>query len=321
MTESTALSALSPLDGRYYQQTRELSGYFSEFALIRYRVRVEIAYLIALLEKTKAVTLSPKQTSELRKLFTLFSLADAETVKTHEAKCHHDVKAVEYFLRDRFTVLGLTNLMPYIHFGLTSEDTNSMAYGLALKESRDEMILPALLQIVDALAKVVKTNAALPMLARTHGQPAVPTTLGKEYAVFLSRLLPELQSVQTAPFAAKISGAVGTFAAQYVAFPEVDWISFSSEFLTAVGLQADPLSTQVVSAESYVRYFQSLARINNILLDCARDSWQYISDGWLVQISKTTDVGSSTMPQKVNPIDFENAEGNFGLANALLLHL
>lgn len=321
MTESTALLALSPLDGRYYLQTRELSGYFSEFSLIRYRVRVEVAYLIALLKTTKAFALSPKQISELQQMADSFSIADAEAVKVHEAKCHHDVKAVEYFLRDKCSKLALAKVFPYIHFGLTSEDANSAAYGLALKESRNKVILPALLQIVDSLTHFVQANAEVPMLARTHGQPAVPTTLGKEYAVFLSRLMPEIEAVRMAQFVAKVSGAVGTFAAQSIAFPEVNWITFSNEFLAKLGLTADPLSTQVVSAESYTRYFQSLSRINNILLDCARDSWQYIADGWLVQISKSSDVGSSTMPQKVNPIDFENAEGNFGLANALLSHL
>lgn len=321
MTESTALQALSPLDGRYFQQTRELSGYFCEQALIRNRVVAEIEYLIAFCKATKVASLSTEQTTKLRGIFAPFSLSDAALVKAHEAKCHHDVKAVEYFLRDRFTVLGLTNLMPYIHFGLTSEDTNFMAYGLALNESRDKVILPALSQIIDSLRKFVKINANTVMLARTHGQPAVPTTLGKEFAVFLSRLLPEFAFAQTAVFAAKVSGAVGTFAAQSVAFPEVDWPEFSDELIAKLGLRADPVSTQVVSAESYTRYFQSLSRINSILLDCVQDSWRYISDGWLVQDLRSNEVGSSTMPQKINPIDFENAEGNFGLANALLGHM
>ncbi|OGJ21042.1 MAG: adenylosuccinate lyase [Candidatus Pacebacteria bacterium RIFCSPLOWO2_01_FULL_47_12] len=321
MTDAIALQALSPLDGRYQQQTRELTGYFSEFALIRYRVRFEVAYLVAFLETTKIVTISAKQIVQLRKVATLFSLADAQAVKAHEMKCHHDVKAVEYFLQDTLTVLGLTNLTPYIHFSLTSEDCNSVAYGLALKESRDAVLLPALQQLIAALVGVVEKYADLPMLARTHGQPAVPTTLGKEYAVFLARLLPEITAIAATTFVAKISGAVGTYSAQSLAFPEVEWLAFTKKLLNDLGLVADPLSTQVVSAESMVRFFQTLQRINNILLDCARDSWQYIADGWLVQTTTATDVGSSTMPQKVNPIDFENAEGNFGLANALLAHL
>ncbi len=321
MTESTALQALSPLDGRYFQQTRELSGYFCEHALIRNRVQAEIEYLIAFCKATKVVSLSTEQITKLRGIFAPFSLSDAALVKAHEAKCHHDVKAVEYFLRDALTNLDLANLIPYIHFGLTSEDTNSIAYGMALKESRDKVILPALPQVIDSLRKFVTTNANTVMLARTHGQPAVPTTLGKEFAVFLARISPEVEQLAKLLFVAKASGAVGTFAAQNLAFPDLDWPKFAQSFLKQLGLQADPVSTQVVSAESYLRYFQSLSRINNILLDCARDSWRYISDGWLVQAVAKNDVGSSTMPQKVNPIDFENAEGNFGLANALLGHM
>jgi len=320
MTDPHNLVALSPLDGRYVAHTRQLAEYFSEFALIRYRVQAEIAYLTAFLQTTQCVSLSSQQTLQLQQIAEIFSLVDAKLVKEHEATCHHDFKAVEYFLRDRCIELDLSACIPYIHIGLTSEDTNSIAYGLALKESRDEVVLPVLWNTVDSLVTFVTKNAEVPMLARTHGQPAVPTTLGKEYAVFLSRLLPEMQVLAGRQFSAKVSGAVGTYAAQQLAFPDVDWPEFSNTLFAKLGLVADPLSTQIVSAENYVRYFQTLLRINNILLDCARDSWQYISDGWLMQLSKKSDVGSSTMPQKINPIDFENAEGNFGLANALLSH-
>ena len=320
MTESTALFALTSLDGRYLSSTKKLSEYFSEFALIKYRVRAEVEYLLAFAEITKVVEISKKDTKKLRDIYLSFSEEDALVVKTHEAKCHHDVKAIEYFLQDKFRELSCENLIPYIHIGLTSEDTNSVAYGLALKESRDEILLPTLWELIEKLADFVKQHADLPMLARTHGQAAVPTTLGKEYAVFLSRLLPEIATLAEQPIAAKVSGAVGTFAALELAYPKTDWTEFAEKFLDSLDLKADPLSTQIVSPESYIRLFQNMERINNILLDCARDSWQYISDGWLVQTVKAGEVGSSTMPQKVNPIDFENAEGNFGLANALFSH-
>ncbi|NCN06694.1 MAG: adenylosuccinate lyase [Candidatus Pacebacteria bacterium] len=320
MSDTSVLNALSPLDGRYAASTRDLSEYFSEYALIRYRVQAEIEYFIAFCTTTKLALFSTEQTTKLRSIFTKFSLADAELVKAYEAKCHHDVKAVEYFLRDALANLDLANFIPYLHFGLTSEDTNSIAYGLALKGSRDQVVVPALKKSAAVLAKFAKKNAAIPILARTHGQAAIPTTFGKEYAVFLTRLSPELESLTDLSFVAKVSGAVGTYAAHDLVFPEINWLGFAQKFLQELGLQADALSTQVVSPESYIRYFQTLSRINNILLDCCRDTWQYISDGWMVQAVAQADVGSSTMPQKVNPIDFENAEGNFGLANALLTH-
>ncbi|PIY80231.1 MAG: adenylosuccinate lyase [Candidatus Pacebacteria bacterium CG_4_10_14_0_8_um_filter_42_14] len=320
MTEFTALFALTSLDGRYQSRTKKLTEYFSEFDLVKYRVRAEIEYLLAFTAETKVINISVKLAKSLRSIYTSFSEEDAEKAKVHEAKCHHDVKAIEYFLQDKFRELGCENFIPYIHIGLTSEDTNSIAYGLALKESRDNILLPTLWEVIEKLAEFIKQHLELPMLARTHGQAAVPTTLGKEYAVFLSRLLPEVDSLAEQPIAAKVSGAVGTFAALELTYSKVDWSEFAEKFLVSLDLKSDPLSTQIVSPESYIRLFQNFERINNILLDCARDSWQYISDGWLVQTLKAGEVGSSTMPQKVNPIDFENAEGNFGLANALFYH-
>lgn len=272
------------------------------------------------MEESKIAKISKKVINDLRTIYDSFSLKDAEAIKTHEAKCHHDVKAVEYFLQDKFRELHCENLIPYIHIGLTSEDTNSIAYGLALKESRDKTILPGLWKVIDKLAEFVEQYVDLPMLARTHGQAAVPTTLGKEYAVFLSRVFPEVAVLDKLPISAKISGAVGTFSALELAFPKIAWSEFADRFLGRLGLKADPLSTQIVSPESYLHIFQTMERINNIFLDCSRDCWQYISDGWLAQVVKAGEVGSSTMPQKVNPIDFENAEGNFGLANALFSH-
>ena len=314
--------ALSPLDGRYARETQALRDYFSEFALVRARVRVEIDYLIALSRDAHLVRpLTDSEVSHLQSLVATCSLDDARAVKEIERTTRHDVKALENFLRARFASTSLADIIEWLHFALTSEDVTLAAQALALRDSRDQVILPALDQVLARLTALARQYQFTPMLARTHGQPAVPTTLGKEFAVFLARLKQQRALVSAHRFEAKITGAVGNFNASVAAAPQVDWLAFSAAFIRAYDLEPNLVTTQLTPFDNWLRYFDALRLTNSILIDFAQDIWRYISDDYLKSRAVAGEVGSSTMPQKVNPIDFENAEGNFGLANALFEHL
>jgi len=317
------LAALSPLDGRYQAQTAPLAAYFSEYALIRYRVRVEIEYFIGLCElplpqlADVPVDVFPR----LRALYEDFAPAAAEAVKAHEATTNHDVKAVEYYLRDEFAVLGLGQFVEFIHFGLTSQDINNTAIPLSLREAQAAVLVPALAQVRGALAGLAARWAAVPMLARTHGQPASPTRLGKEIGVFVARLDGQLRLLNQVPYAAKFGGATGGFNAHFAAYPRVDWHDFAQKFVEqTLRLSRSFPTTQIEPYDNLAAFCDGWKRLNTILLDLCRDLWQYISLGYFRQTLKAGEVGSSAMPHKVNPIDFENAEGNLGVANALLEH-
>ena len=318
MTEP--LHALSPLDGRYAEMTAPLKELFSEFAFLRDRVRVELDYLTALSKAGLTRALSVPEAALLESIQLNFSTADAETIQMYERKTRHDVKAIEYFLQGKLQNTSLKDLLPWIHFGLTSEDTNSLGQALALRGSRDKVMLPALDNLLSALRDFAVRNRAVPMLARTHGQFAVPTTLGKEFAVYIARLKKTRADIASYRFEAKLTGAVGNFNALQSAAPQVDWILFSEEFVSHFDLEPNLLTTQILPYDNWVRYFDFIRLTNSILIDFAQDIWRYVSDGVLIQLIVTGEVGSSTMPQKVNPIDFENAEGNLGIANSLFAH-
>ena len=308
-----ALHALSPLDGRYERETSPLRDYFSEFAFLRTRARLELDYLSALSQ----TSIFPSQalssyTSELED----FNEDDARKIQEYEKTTRHDVKAIEYFLHEKLP----PELHPWIHFGLTSEDINNIAQSILLRDSRDQVLLPALDRLIECLREVAKNYRALPLLARTHGQPAVPTTLGKEIAVYLARLMKCYDEIRNHKFEAKLTGAVGNFNALQAAAPQVDWISFSKDFIQNLGLAQNSVTTQILPYDNWIRYFDAIKLTNTVLIDYTQDIWRYISDGILKQKVVEGEVGSSTMPQKVNPIDFENAEGNLGIANALLTH-
>lgn len=308
------LRALSPLDGRYAEAAAPLTDYFSEFAYLRDRVRVELDFLTALSETGLMRPLTASDSARFDSVKSTFTLADAESIRAHERVTRHDVKAIEYFLRDR---LELPDLLPWIHFGLTSEDVNNIAQALALKASRDKVLLPVLDALRSDLAAFALQYKALPMPARTHGQYAVPTTLGKEFAVYVARLGKILVDISAFRFEAKLTGAVGNFNALHAAAPQVDWVSLSEKLVSRYGLEPNIITTQILPYDNWVRYFDLLRLTNSILIDLSQDLWRYISDGYLKQAVVGGEVGSSTMPQKVNPIDFENAEGNLGVANAL----
>ena len=314
------LHALSPLDGRYSEATAPLTEFFSEFAFLRDRVRVELDFLAALSKTGLTRPLSDSESAQLESIQTNFSSADAESILEYERKTRHDVKAIEYFIQSKLQGTSLNDLIPWIHFGLTSEDTNSLGQAIALKESRDEVILPNLQLLITNLSEFALRNRAVPMLARTHGQFAVPTTLGKEFAVYIARLKKTRDEISSFRFEAKLTGAVGNFNALQSAAPQVDWISFSEEFVSSFDLEPNLLTTQILPYDNWVRYFDLVRLTNSILIDFAQDIWRYISDGSLKQAVVEGEVGSSTMPQKVNPIDFENAEGNLGIANSLFTH-
>ncbi len=319
----TPLLALSPLDGRYHRATAPLAAYFSEFALMRYRVRVEVEYFLALaaLPLPQLAAVPAAAAGPLRALYEQFDEAAAERIKAHEAITNHDVKAVEYFLRDEFTHLGMGGFMEFIHFGLTSQDVNNTAIPLSLKEATAAVLTPALLAVREQLAALAAGWAAVPMLARTHGQPASPTRLGKELAVFVARLDGQLALLQQVPFAAKFGGATGNFNAHHAAYPAVDWHGFADDFVTQnLGLTRSFPTTQIEPYDHLAAYCDGWKRLNTILIDLCRDVWQYVAMGYFKQTLKAGEVGSSAMPHKVNPIDFENAEGNLGVANALLEH-
>jgi adenylosuccinate lyase len=303
-----ALHALSPLDGRYENETSPLRDFFSEFAYLRARTRLELDYLSAL--SKRGICLAPNISLDP------FTEEDARKIQDYEKTTRHDVKAIEYFLREKLPA----ELHQWIHFGLTSEDINNIAQALALKNSRDQVLLPALDKLINSLRDFAKKHRALPMLARTHGQPAVPTTLGKEIAVYIARLHKCRNEIAQHKFEAKLSGAVGNFNALQFAAPNVDWISFSKDFIQSLDLEPDVVTTQILPYDNWVRYFDAIKLTNALLIGYTQDIWRYISGGMLKQKVIEGEVGSSTMPQKVNPIDFENAEGNLGIANALLAH-
>ena len=315
-----ALHALSPLDGRYAETAAPLREFFSEFAFLRDRVRVELDFLVALSRTGLTRSLTDSEIAQLESIKMNFSAADAESILRYERETRHDVKAIEYFLQEKLQNTSLQDLLPWIHFGLTSEDTNSIGQALALRDSRDQVILPELDNLLAALREFAGRNRAVPMLARTHGQYAVPTTLGKEIAVYISRLHKIRDDIVSHYFEAKLTGAVGNFNALQASAPQVDWPSFSENFVSSFGFAANLLTTQILPYDNWVRYFDLIRLTNSVLIDLAQDIWRYISDGTLKQAAVAGEVGSSTMPQKVNPIDFENAEGNLGIANSLLMH-
>jgi len=314
------LHALSPLDGRYAETTAPLTDFFSEFAFLRDRVRVELDFLSALSKTGLTRPLIDSESAQLESVKTNFSSSDAEVIQEYEKEARHDVKAIEYFLQEKLQNTSLQDFIPWIHFGLTSEDTNSLGQAIALNESRNKVILPALNNLISALSDFAIRNRTVPMLARTHGQFAVPTTLGKEFAVYIARLKKTRDEISAFRFEAKLTGAVGNFNALQSAAPQVDWISFSMDFVSRFELEPNLLTTQILPYDNWIRYFDLIRLTNSILIDFAQDIWRYISDGSLKQAIVDGEVGSSTMPQKVNPIDFENAEGNLGMANSLFMH-
>lgn len=320
--ELTALSAISPVDGRYRKQLAALAPYFSEFGLIHYRVRVEVEYFIFLAQK-KVFTLPKGVTpAKLRKIYAEFSEAEAQQIKDIERVTNHDVKAVEYFLKEKLDALGAGDTKEWVHFGLTSQDVNNTSIPLSWKEAMEDVYLPELHTVVLELKKLADEWAGIPLLARTHGQPASPTTLGKEWMVFVERLEGQIRLLSHIPYAAKFGGATGNFNAHNVAFPDMDWQKFGNDFVNnKLGLERMQYTTQIEHYDNIAAQFDALKRINNIIMDLCRDVWTYISMEYFKQKVKKGEVGSSAMPHKVNPIDFENAEGNLGIANALYEHL
>lgn len=319
------LTAISPIDGRYRSKTEGLDQYFSEYALIRYRVKVEIEYFIALARQAKLPQLADipdDKLSALRDIYRNFSLADAQAVKDHEAVTNHDVKAVEYFLKDRFDALGLQPWKEFIHFGLTSQDINNTAVPMSLRDALHDLFLPLLQELCAALEQRQQLWADIPMLAKTHGQPASPTRLGKEIGVFAYRLRQQIKLLELTPISGKLGGATGNFNAHHAAYPDFDWKAFANAFLRdSLGLQREELTTQISNYDNLAALFDALRRINAIILDLDRDIWMYVSMEYFHQQVKAGEVGSSAMPHKVNPIDFENSEGNLGVADALYAHL
>lgn len=321
----TALTALSPLDGRYAAKVDSLRAHFSEFALIRTRVRVEVEWLKTLSatpEIMECPSLSADSIGELNQIIANFSLDDAAAIKAIERRTNHDVKAVEYWLKERCAnnaeVMRITE---FIHFGCTSEDINNVAHALMLKNGMASSLLPGLDQIIDHLRQMAHQLADLPMLARTHGQPATPTTLGKEMANIAARLIRARSQLAAISLTAKFNGAVGNYNAHLAAYPEVDWEVFNRQFIESLGLEFNAYTIQIEPHDAMATLFDAMARVNTILIDANRDIWQYVALGYFKQKLKEGEIGSSTMPHKVNPIDFENSEGNLGLANAMLRHL
>lgn len=316
---------LNPLDGRYHEKTRALSPYFSEEALMKYRLYVEVEYLIALSE-IKNISLRKFSAIEikfLRDLYKNFNEKEFKLIKIFEEKTNHDIKAIEYFLKEKISKKSLKDCIEWIHFALTSEDINSVAYALILSDVMEKVIMPTLSKIINELSNLAKKYLDLPMLARTHGQPGSPTTFGKEIAVFVDRMQKQFSNLKKIKIEAKFSGATGNYSAHASAFPKINWLGFSQHFVDSfnknrkVKLEHVALSTQVSGYDSYAEIFDNMKRINTILIDLNQDIWRYVSDEWLTQASKRGETGSSTMPHKINPIDFENSEGNLGLANAL----
>ena len=318
------LTAISPVDGRYRSKVEEFAPYFSEYGLMRYRVLVEVEYFIALTE-IPLPQLRPLTTVErdrLGDIYEKFSEADAQDIKRHEATTNHDVKAVEYFLKDKMTALGLGQYIEFIHFGLTSQDINNTAIPLSIKEAVMNVYAPMMDNIITIIINLAHQWSAIPMLARTHGQPASPTRLGKELLVFSERLLKQVAQLGDVPYSAKFGGATGNYNAHHVAYPEIDWMALGDSFVNEkLGLERSRYTTQIEHYDNLASLFDCLKRINTILIDLCRDMWSYISMEYFKQQVKAGEVGSSAMPHKVNPIDFENAEGNLGIANAIFEHL
>jgi adenylosuccinate lyase len=320
----TELSAISPVDGRYRNKVKELAPFFSEFGLIRYRVFIEIEYFIELcqLGLKELSGVDPGIYKKLRTFYTEFTEGDAEQIKEFERTTNHDVKAVEYFIKEKFDETGLSTYKEFIHFGLTSQDVNNTATPLSIKDAMTQAFLPVLEELTGLLKEKAEQWSLIPMLARTHGQPASPTRMGKEIKVFVERLENQLELLRTIPYSAKFGGATGNFNAHHIAYPEVDWVLFADKFLgDKLGLERQKTTTQIEHYDHMAALFDNLKRINTILIDLARDIWTYISMEYFKQKIKKGEVGSSVMPHKVNPIDFENAEGNLGVANAIFEHL
>lgn len=322
--ELTTLTAISPIDGRYRGKCENLDRYFSEFALIRYRVKVEIEYFIALsatIEPLKAFD-SKAFAEPLRDIYRNFSLDDARRIKEIESVTNHDVKAVEYFIKERFDTLGLAPFKEFIHFGLTSQDINNTSVPMSVSDAIADIFRPTLGRLIDTLEEMAAKWADIPMLAKTHGQPASPTRLGKEIGVFAYRLRQAVRLLDVVPVSGKFGGATGNFNAHLTAFPNVDWRAFANSFLRDnLGIEREELTTQISNYDNLAALFDALRRINTIILDLDRDFWLYISMEYFKQRIKEGEVGSSAMPHKVNPIDFENSEGNLGMANAVYAHL
>lgn len=318
-----SLYAISPIDGRYASRTKSLQNYFSEAALMRFRVRIEIEYFIALCQTDLPPlrSLDPKQIAQLRKVYQNFTTKDVQTIKATERTTNHDVKAVEYFVKNKLQELHMSENLEFVHFGLTSQDINNTAIPLAVKEAIESCYLPQLVKLEQKLEILSQEWKDIPMLARTHGQPATPTRLGKEVEVFLIRIKEQKKILLTTKFAAKFGGATGGFNAHHIAYPEYDWQSFGKNFVeSTLGLYHSYPTTQIEHYDHLAALFDVLKRINNIILDLDRDFWTYISLEYFQQVIKEGEVGSSAMPHKVNPIDFENSEGNIGIANALFEH-
>lgn len=320
----STLTAISPVDGRYRNKAENLAAYFSEYALIKYRVQVEIEYFITLagyLPQLNALA-TVENMEALRKIYKEFSLEDATRIKEIESVTNHDVKAVEYFIKEKFDGLDLQDYKEFIHFGLTSQDINNTSVPLSVKDALDEVYYPGIQEVIDILKKYAEEWNNVSMLAKTHGQPASPTRLGKEIMVFVYRLEQQVALLKSVPVSAKFGGATGNFNAHHAAYPQHDWKAFGNKFVNEVlGLKREEWTTQISNYDNLAAIFDGLKRVNTILIDLNRDFWQYISMEYFKQKIKAGEVGSSAMPHKVNPIDFENAEGNLGMANAILEHL
>ena len=320
----STLTAISPVDGRYRNKAENLAAYFSEYALIKYRVQVEIEYFITLSEFLPQLhALATVENKEaLRKIYREFSVEDATRIKEIESVTNHDVKAVEYFIKEKFDLLSLQEYKEFIHFGLTSQDINNTSVPLSIKDALNEVYFPGLQEVIDMLKKYAEDWADVPMLAKTHGQPASPTRLGKEVMVLVYRLEQQVKLLKATPVSAKFGGATGNFNAHHVAYPDYDWKAFGNKFVNEVlGLSREEWTTQISNYDNMAAIFDGMKRIDTILIDLCRDFWQYVSMEYFKQKIKAGEVGSSAMPHKVNPIDFENAEGNLGMANAILTHL
>jgi adenylosuccinate lyase len=320
----TELSAISPIDGRYRNKVEELAEYFSEYGLIKYRLKVEIEYFIALCEipLKQLNTFERTNFRKLRQIADDFSVKEAQQIKNIEKITNHDVKAVEYFLKERFEQLGISKYKEFIHFGLTSQDINNTATPMLLQDAVQRVFLPLLMKLTEKLFETAELWAEIPMLARTHGQAASPTKLGKEIEVFIERLRKQISQLQLIPFSAKFGGATGNFNAHHVAYPDIDWVQFANSFVNHVlNLDRSQTTTQIEHYDNLAAFFDNLKRINTILIDMSRDFWTYISINYFKQKINENEVGSSAMPHKVNPIDFENAEGNLGISIAYFEHL
>lgn len=321
---NTSLEAISPVDGRYLRQTRELSAYFSEYALIRYRVLVEVEYFIALCELPlpQLNDVDSAKIGSLRKLYENFTPEDAQKIKDTEKITNHDVKAVEYFIKEKMDAAGYSSIKEFVHFGLTSQDINNTAVPLSIKNALNDVYIPSLEEIIAKLKSLANEWKKIPMLAKTHGQPASPTRLGKEIFVFAERLSVQLDQLKKIPSSAKFGGATGNFNAHHIAYPEVNWVKFANDFVNhTLGLNRSQTTTQIEHYDNLAALCDVLKRINTIIVDLNRDLWTYISMDYFKQKIKEGEIGSSAMPHKVNPIDFENSEGNAGIANAVFEHL